>query len=68
MLTGMFIRSIETAERSNVGMQCRNYQSGVTMFRQPKGMSYQWPVLCVAVFIMLFQVNDYCVRSGILMG
>jgi len=68
MMVGMFIRSMETAERSNVGMQCRNYQNGVAMLRQPKGITYSWAALSVASFILLYQLNDLCVASGILMG
>ncbi len=68
MMVGMFIRSIETAERSNVGMQCRNYQSSVGMLRQPKGMTLSWTALSVASFILLYQLNELCVSSGILMG
>ncbi|TFG57423.1 MAG: cobalt ECF transporter T component CbiQ [Methanomassiliicoccus sp.] len=68
MMTGIFIRSIETAERSNLGMQCRNYQSNIGMLREPKGMSYAWAAICVMSFLLLLQLNDICVRSGILMG
>ncbi|HUT27053.1 MAG TPA: cobalt ECF transporter T component CbiQ [Methanomassiliicoccales archaeon] len=68
MMTGMFIRSIETAERSNQGMQCRNYQGSIGMLREPKGMSYAWVAICVMSFLLLLQLNDVCVRSGILMG
>ena len=68
MMVGMFIRSMETAERSNVGMQCRNYQSGVAMLRQPKGMTYSWLALSVISFLLLYLLNELCVSSGILMG
>ena len=68
MMVGIFIRSIETAERSNVGMQCRNYQSNVAMLRQPKGMTYSWAALSVAAFVLLYQLNELCVSSGIFMG
>ncbi len=68
MMVGMFIRSLETAERSNVGMQCPNYQSGVAMLRQPKGMTYSWLALSVISSLLLYQLNELCVRSGILMG
>ncbi|HQN75199.1 MAG TPA: cobalt ECF transporter T component CbiQ [Methanomassiliicoccales archaeon] len=68
MMVGMFIRSMETAERSNVGMQCRNYQSGVAMLRQPKGITYAWAGLSVLSFLLLYQLNELCVSSGILLG
>jgi len=68
MMTGIFIRSIETAERSNVGMQCRNYQNSVGMLRQPKGMTFSWTALSVAIFILLYQLNQLCASSGILLG
>jgi cobalt ECF transporter T component CbiQ len=68
MMVGMFIRSMETAERSNVGMQCRNYQSGVAMLRQPKGITYSWAALSVISFLSLYQLNVLCVSSGILLG
>jgi cobalt ECF transporter T component CbiQ len=68
MMTGMFIRSIETSERSNIGMQCRNYQGGVGMLRQPQGMSAPWAVLCLAVFLALLELNLFCERCGILLG
>ncbi len=68
MMTGMFIRSIETAERSSVGMQCRNYQSSVEMLRQPKGITVPWATLSVVSFILLHQLNQLCASSGILVG
>lgn len=68
MMVGMFIRSMETAERSNVGMQCRNYQSGVAMLRQPKGMTYSWAALSLISFLSLYQLNAFCVSSGVLLG
>jgi len=68
MMVGMFIRSMETAERSNVGMQCRNYQSGVAMLRRPKGMTYSWAALSLLSFLSLYQLNAVCVSSGILLG
>ena len=68
MMVGMFIRSMETAERSNVGMQCRNYQSGVAMLRQPKGMTCSWAALPLISFLSLYQLNAFCVSSGVLLG
>ncbi|HSA35250.1 MAG TPA: cobalt ECF transporter T component CbiQ [Methanomassiliicoccales archaeon] len=68
MMVGMFIRSMETAERSNVGMQCRNYQSGVAMLRQPKGITYFWAVLSVVSFLSFYQLNQLCISFGILVG
>jgi cobalt ECF transporter T component CbiQ len=68
MMTGMFIRSIETAERSNVGMQCRNYQNNVGMLRKPKGITLSWTALSVSSFILLYQLNDICASFGILVG
>lgn len=68
MMTGMFIRSIETAERSNVGMQCRNYQNGIGMLRRPKGISLSWMVLSAASFLVLYELNVVCSNSGILVG
>ncbi|MHC1681192.1 MAG: cobalt ECF transporter T component CbiQ [Methanomassiliicoccales archaeon] len=68
MMVGMFIRSMETAERSNVGMQCRNYQSGVAMLRQPKGMTYSWAALSVISFLLLYLLNELCVSTGFLTG
>jgi len=68
MMTGMFIRYTETAERSNVGMQCRNYQSSVTMLRQPKGITYTWAALSLVIFATLYQLNQLCINSGILVG
>lgn len=68
MMVGMFIRSMETAERSNVGMQCRNYQSGVAMLRQPKGITYSWAALSVISFLALNVLNRLCVSTGILTG
>ncbi len=68
MMVGMFIRSMETAERSNVGMQCRNYQSGVSMLRQPKGITIAWTALSAISFTLLYLLNGLCVSSGILTG
>ncbi|MCX6650347.1 MAG: cobalt ECF transporter T component CbiQ [Methanomassiliicoccales archaeon] len=68
MLTGMFIRSIETAERQNIGMQCRNYQSSVSMLREPKGITYAWGIVSVIAFLGLFQLNLMCVHVGLLLG
>jgi len=68
MLTGVFIRSIETAERQNIGMQCRNYQSSVAMLRQPKGITYTWGIVSGLAFLGLFQLNQICVNVGILLG
>ena len=68
MLTGVFIRSIETAERQNIGMQCRNYQSNVTLLRQPKGITYTWGIVSAIAFLGLFQLNQMCLDVGILLG
>lgn len=68
MMVGMFVRSMETAERSNLGMQCRNYQSSVAMLRPPKGITYSWAALSMLSFLSLYQLNGLCISSGILMG
>ncbi|MDD1772835.1 MAG: cobalt ECF transporter T component CbiQ [Methanomassiliicoccales archaeon] len=68
MMVGMFIRSIETAERHNIGMQCRNYQSNVCLFREPKGIGYAWVAASALSFLALYMLNLTCVQAGMLLG
>ena len=67
MMTGIFIRSIETAERFNIGMQCRNNQNNICLFREPKRISYTWVAISTLSFLVLFQLNVVCVHVGILL-
>jgi energy-coupling factor transporter transmembrane protein EcfT len=68
MMTGVFIRSIDTAERQNIGMQCRNYQGNVALLHEPKGLTYAWGTASVITFLGLFQLNQTCIYLGMLMG
>lgn len=54
---GVFIRSIGVAERSQISLQCRNFQGDFPTYREPARMSVAWAVLPVLAFISLYTLN-----------
>ena len=57
---GLFSRSIEMAERSQVALQCRNYQGDFPVFRPPRKLTLPWvlgPIgLAAAIYLANFLI------------
>jgi cobalamin biosynthesis protein CbiM/cobalt ECF transporter T component CbiQ len=54
---GVFIRSIGVAERSQISLQCRNFQGDFPTYREPARMSVAWVALPLLAFISLYTLN-----------
>jgi cobalt ECF transporter T component CbiQ len=60
---GMFVRSIEVAERAQISLQCRNFRGDFPVYREPARMSAAWALLPVLVFASLYALNILTVNA-----
>jgi cobalamin biosynthesis protein CbiM/cobalt ECF transporter T component CbiQ len=67
LAVGMFIRSMEVADRSEMALQCRNFRGDFPTFRQPAKMNVSWVLLPLFVFGSLLALN-YIIANPALIG
>jgi cobalamin biosynthesis protein CbiM/cobalt ECF transporter T component CbiQ len=67
LAVGMFIRSMEVADRSEMALQCRNFRGDFPTFRQPAKMNVSWALLPLFVFGSLLALN-YIIANPALIG
>ena len=57
LAVGVFTRSLDMADRSQVALDCRGYQGEFHSYRPPAKLSASWVSLSIAVFAGLFSIN-----------
>ena len=67
LAVGMFVRSMDVADRSEMALQCRNFRGEFPTFRQPARMSMLWVALPLFVFGSLLAMN-YLIANPALLG
>lgn len=55
---GMFIRSLDVAERSQVALDCRCFRGEFPCYRPPPSISVKWIVASAAAFTMFYMANS----------
>ena len=63
LAVGLFTRSVEIAERSQIALQCRNFNGDFPTFRKPARSGAVWTVvplaLAATIYIWNLVLNDY---------
>ena len=54
---GMFIRAMDVVERSQVALDCRNFQGDFPLYRDPVPLTVSWFILPIILFIFLYLAN-----------
>ena len=62
MAVGVFTRSLEMAERSEVALRSRAFKGDFRTFREPGKMGAIWYVLPAALFLALYALNLFLVH------
>ncbi|OPY29173.1 MAG: Energy-coupling factor transporter transmembrane protein EcfT [Methanomassiliicoccales archaeon PtaU1.Bin030] len=57
LLVGIFIRSMDMAERSQTALNCRSFVGEFHCYRPPAKMSFRWGIAAISVFLVLFSIN-----------
>lgn len=56
-MVGTFIFSMELAEKSEISLQCRNYQGYFPVFRMPAKVTWHWYAATAVSFVVLYVVG-----------
>lgn len=67
LAVGMFVRSMDVADRSEMALHCRAFRGDFPAFRQPARMSAAWVALPLLVFGTLLTLN-YVIADPSLIG
>jgi cobalt/nickel transport system permease protein len=57
LLVGIFIRSMDMAERSQVALNCRSFRGEFHCYRPPAKISAKWVAASISMFILLNIIN-----------
>lgn len=57
LMVGVFIRSLDMAERSQVALNCRSFRGEFHCYRPPAKISAKWVAASISVFILLNIIN-----------
>jgi cobalt ECF transporter T component CbiQ len=57
LLVGVFIRSMDMAERSQVALNCRSFRGEFHCYRSPAKISTKWVAASISMFILLNIIN-----------
>ena len=57
LAVGLFIRSLEVAERSQIALYCRNFKGDFPAFRPPPRMTWGWAILPFLAFGAIYVAN-----------
>jgi len=66
LAVGMFIRSMDVADRSQTALYCRNFHGEFPVFRQPAKLNAAWVALPLFVFSSLYALNYLIANPGII--
>jgi energy-coupling factor transporter transmembrane protein EcfT len=58
LAVGLFGRSMEVADRSQVALECRGFRGQFHSFRPPARVTLIWVIVPVVVFVCLFMLNS----------
>ena len=58
LAVGLFTRSMEVADRSQVALECRGFQGRFHSFRPPARVTFVWMLMPLLVFMLLFLLNS----------
>jgi cobalamin biosynthesis protein CbiM/cobalt ECF transporter T component CbiQ len=67
LAVGLFIRSLEVADRSQNALSCRNFHGDFPSFRPPARMTVAWALLPVFIIGSLLGLN-YLIVKGLALG
>ncbi|MEM0449744.1 MAG: cobalt ECF transporter T component CbiQ [Methanomassiliicoccales archaeon] len=67
LAVGLFIRSMEVAERSQIALFCRNFQGSFPSFKPPPRMTFTW-YLAPLIAFLLFYAADLIVIKALQIG
>jgi cobalt/nickel transport system permease protein len=67
LAVGMFIRSMDVADRSQTALYCRNFNGEFPVFRQPAKLNAAWVALPWFVFSSLYALN-YLIANPAMIG
>ncbi|MCX6651873.1 MAG: cobalt ECF transporter T component CbiQ [Methanomassiliicoccales archaeon] len=62
LAVGLFIRSLEVADRSQIALYCRNFKGDFPSFRPPARMTAFWTLLPLVAFLSLYLLNHVVVN------
>lgn len=57
LAVGMFIRSLDTAERSQVALDCRSFRGVFHCYRPPPKLTMKWVLASIIVFVLMNFIN-----------
>lgn len=57
MAVGLFVRSLDVADRSQNALSCRNFHGDFPLYRPPARMTFAWALLPIFVFGSLLGLN-----------
>ena len=64
LAVGLFIRSMEVADRSQIALYCRNFKGDFPSFRPPARMTAAWALIPVCAFMALYSLNYWIMASA----
>jgi cobalt/nickel transport system permease protein len=64
LMVGVFIRSLDVAERSQVALNCRSFRGEFHCYRPPAKISAKWVLGSMIVFESMFIVNLVAMNSS----
>lgn len=64
LAVGVFTRSLDMAERSQVALNCRCFQGEFRTYREPSRLSARWVVASILAFVLLYITNLMLVSPG----
>ena len=66
LAVGVFTRSLDMAERSQVALDCRCFRGEFLAYREPPRLSLGWVAGSILVFALLYGINMLLVSPGLL--
>lgn len=66
LMVGIFIRSLEVAERSQVALNCRSFRGEFHCYRPPAKIRAKWVLASIIVFVALCTINLVLVDPDLL--
>ena len=66
LAVGLFTRSLDMAERSQVALDCRCFKGEFTAYQQPSRLTFGWVAITIVAFVLLYMLNLALVSPGAL--
>ncbi|MFA5313523.1 MAG: CbiQ family ECF transporter T component, partial [Methanomassiliicoccales archaeon] len=58
LAVGLFSRSLDMAERSQVALNCRNYRGDFPVFRPPRRLTWPWVIGPIGLAVLIYVGNS----------